>query len=53
MKKTYINPEMVVVEIKGQHLLAGSPKPTFNPNETSGTMNSRDFDIEFDEEEDY
>ena len=28
MKKTYINPKMEIVEIKGQQLLAGSTVPT-------------------------
>lgn len=44
MKKTYMQPEMKVVRIKKQHLLAGSPTlQMYRENATESAM-SREFD---------
>lgn len=54
MKKTYINPEMTVIEMKAQQLLAASETKGFvSGTVDAGSSRSRDFDIEFDEDEDY
>ena len=50
MKKTYINPEMEIVEIKmQQHMLAGSVTidTSAEPIDPS-TADGREFDYEFD-----
>ena len=44
MKKAYINPEMEIVEIKGQVLLAGS---VFSLNETGFDVNEESLAPEF------
>ena len=52
MKKTYKNPNMVIVKIATRQMLASSDPYSgakFNPNESSSTMDSRIFD--FDDEE--
>ena len=44
MKKTYINPNMVVVKIATQQMLAASDPNSgakFDPSSSSGTMDSR------------
>lgn len=43
MKKTYMQPEMKVVRIKKQHLLAGSPLGMYGKDATGEAM-SREFD---------
>lgn len=37
MKKQYINPEIEVVKINTMQILAGSPTPTFDDPNDSGT----------------
>jgi hypothetical protein len=46
MKKAYINPEMEIVEIKGQVLLAGS---VFSLNETGFDVNEESLAPEFED----
>ena len=48
MKKTYIIPEMEVVKIQIQQMLAASPNGAYD-EQGSGTQLSREF--EFDDEE--
>ena len=49
MKKTYINPEMEVIEVKAdQTLLAGSPIPiSSDTTDTVDTRELEDFDFGF------
>ncbi len=48
MKKTYINPEMEVIEVKAdQTLLAGSPIPIGGSTDTVDTRELEDFDFGF------
>ena len=46
MKKTYINPEMEIVEIKGQVLLAGS-LPLSETEVNSGEVLTPEFEDDF------
>jgi len=47
MKKTYINPEMEVIEVKAdQTLLAGSPIPIGGSTDTVDTREYNPFDFE-------
>lgn len=48
MKKTYINPQIQVVKIQIQQMLAASPNGAYD-EQGSGTQLSREFD--FDDEE--
>ena len=59
MKKTYMNPNMVIVKIKSQHLLAGSitddtTKVKFDSDASAITdpneMDARGFDFGFNDE---
>ena len=50
MKKTYINPQIQVVKIQIQQMLAGSPTGV-NDTTGSGTQLSREFEFDFDDEE--
>ena len=50
MKKTYINPQIQVVKIQIQQMLAASPNGAYE-EQGSGTQLSREFDFDFDDEE--
>ena len=49
MKKIYKNPTMVVVKIQTRQMLAASYMTI--SNETTTTLDGRDFDFDFDDEE--
>ena len=52
MKKTYINPNMVIVKIATQQMLASSDPNSgakFDPTQSSNTMEGRAFDFDDDE----
>ena len=53
MKKTYINPEAIVVRIAAKHLLAGSPRPGFDPTQSSNTMDVRGDDGDWEDDEEF
>ena len=47
MKKTYINPEMEIVELNAKYqLMAGSNVPQGVSNETPGEWGAREYDWE-------
>lgn len=54
MKKLYIQPTTVAIEIKGMSLLAGSPKSPLDPNASvdPGSVEAPrfDWDDDYDEE---
>ena len=52
MKKTYINPKMVVVRIMTAKMIASSQTLGFgNDVSTAAGAEARDFDFDFDDEE--
>ncbi len=53
MKKTYKNPSMEVITIETNQMLASSPNPGFTTTGSTNTMESRGFDDDWDDEEDW
>lgn len=54
MKKIYFAPKTDVVEVKSQPLLGASdPNALFDPDSSTGTMDSRRGDFDFFDDEDY
>ncbi len=51
MKKTYINPSIEVIKIATQQMLAGSPNPSFTTTGETATMEGRESDSDWDDED--